>query len=321
MLPSCSLSCSSRSSTEPSNRDRDRQCAYACIVIDRELRLELPFNITEIDRASHLRTDEAWLQATLKDPASGVLDVYGATKVPLLSEDALDWRSVAAGDDTLIFLGLRADGSAMFACDAGDEEPPKRSLGQMREVGPSLVDPEGAAAIQAIALTSWHRRHGHCSVCGARTDMGEAGHTRHCANCGNDHYPRMDPAVIMLVTDGERCVLGRRAAAPGGRWSTLAGYVEPGEAPESAVVREVFEESGLRVTEVQYRGSQPWPFPSSLMLAFEAHAEYQALVPSPEHQEVRWFSRAEIVEGLADGTMTIPPPISAGHHLIQSFLR
>jgi NAD+ diphosphatase len=286
-----------------------------------DLLLSLPFFHTTMDRAAHLRTDEAYLRAALKDPESRMVEVCGATRVAVLDDSHLDWRPLESSDvEALTFLGLDESGSALFSIDIGDEEREGRTFAQLREIGVGLGDVDAAAALEAVALTSWHRRHQHCAVCGARTLIAEAGHTRTCPDCGADHYPRMDPAVIMLVTDGERCVLGQRVGAPGGRWSTLAGYVEPGESPEAAVVREVMEESGLVVTNVAYLGAQPWPFPSSLMLAYQADVAYQPLVLSSEHQAVRWFSREEIRAGLADGTIMIPGPISAGHHLIHRFI-
>lgn len=288
---------------------------------DRDLFLSLPFSGTAFDRAGHLRTDEHWLAGALKEPSSRVLELCLAAKVPVLAKGELSWIALDADDPReLVFLGLDGAGAALFSVDIGDDEPEGSKFAHMRDVAMSLPEADAAAAIEAIALTSWHRRHRHCAVCGAATTANEAGHTRHCPSCDAEHYPRMDPAVIMLVTDGEACVLGRRIGAPEGRWSTLAGYVEPGEAPEAAVAREVYEESGLLVTEVHYRGSQPWPFPSSLMLAFEARAPRLPLVVSSEHQEVRWFTRDEVAEGLDTETITIPPPISAGHHLIKSWL-
>jgi NAD+ diphosphatase len=179
---------------------------------------------------------------------------------------------------------------------------------------------EADAAIEAVALYTWHRRHPYCSMCGAPSAPAEGGHTRHCDACGTDHFPRTDPAVIMLVSDGDRCVLGRRVGAPEGRWSTLAGFVEPGETPEGAVRREVFEEVGILVDSVRYRGAQPWPFPSSLMLAYEAHAPFGELRGNDEHHEVRWFTKAELAEGMESGSLTLPGPVSAGHALIRSFL-
>ncbi len=284
--------------------------------------LDLPFARGALDLAGELRTDDAFLKSALEEPSSRVLVVCGATKVPIDAEGGLEWQSLDGRvADELILLGRDESGRALFSIDVGDDEPPGLRFVAMRDVAESLRDLEANAAIAAIAIANWHRRHRFCAMCGAPTAPSEAGHVRHCGSCGADHYPRMDPAVIMLVTDGERCVLGRRAGAPEGRWSTLAGYVEPGESPEAAVVREVFEESGLSATEVTYRGSQPWPFPSSLMLAYEARAEHRPIVVSAEHQDVRWWTRDEIRDGLASGTLTIPPPISAGHHLIMSFIR
>jgi NAD+ diphosphatase len=169
----------------------------------------------------------------------------------------------------------------------------------------------------AVALLNWHRRHRFCSNCGARSESREAGHIRRCPACGTEHHPRTDPVVIMLVCDGDRVVLGRQAHWPTGRYSALAGFVEPGESLEEAVAREVREECGARVTDVRYRSSQPWPFPTSLMLGF--HARWIAGEPAigdEELEDVRWFTRDEI----AGGGVKLPPPEAIARRLIDEWL-
>lgn len=284
-------------------------------------RISLAFNDLPLDRLADRRKDEPWIKALIADPNSRLLTVHEGDRVPVDASGALAWRAVTEIDAgrELVFLGVDDDGRALFSCDdaLGAQGV---TVSPLREVGTGLSPIEAAAALQAVAISTWHRRHPRCAVCGAETVPIEAGHVRHCAQCETDHFPRMDPAVIMLVTNGERCVLGRRQGSPQGRWSTLAGYIDPGESAEAAVVREVFEEAGLTVREVRYRGSQPWPFPASLMMAFEASADDGEIVVSEEHHEVRWFERRELAEGIAGGSLTIAGPVSAGNFLIRSWL-
>jgi NAD+ diphosphatase len=170
---------------------------------------------------------------------------------------------------------------------------------------------------------NWHRRHPRCSVCGEPTDAAEAGYVRICPSCGATHHPRTDPVVIMLVTDGDRVLLGRQARWPPGRYSALAGFVEPGETLEEAVAREVREEAGVEVRDPHYVSSQPWPFPSSLMLGFTAeYAGGEAATRDDELEDVRWFSRSElevIRAGRSDG-LGLPPPIAIARRLIDGWL-
>ena len=183
-----------------------------------------------------------------------------------------------------------------------------------------LADAEAAALLHATGVIAWHRRHRHCASCGAATEPRAAGHERWCPSCGTTHFPRTDPVVVMLVTNGEACVLGQRRGAPDGRWSTLAGFVEPGESLEDAVVREVLEEVGLEVDGMTYIGSQPWPFPSALMSGFEATAPRQPLVGNDEHIQVRWFEREELRAAIASGAAQVPSAIVAGGYLIRRWL-
>jgi NAD+ diphosphatase len=187
----------------------------------------------------------------------------------------------------------------------------------------------------AAALLNWHRRHRFCSACGRESGLVEGGLTRLCPNCGAEHHPRTDPVVIMLVTDGDRLMLGRQATWPSGRYSALAGFVEPGEALEEAVKREVWEESGVRVGRPRYVDSQPWPFPASLMLGFSA--PYESGEPQrrdDELQDVRWFERAEIeaaaaqddnkddwgIPGDPGGPLRLPPTLAIARRLIDAWL-
>jgi NAD+ diphosphatase len=286
----------------------------------------LPFSLWSLDRFGEQRRDGEFMTEMSGHEQARLLLVIEGSKVPVGDDGSLSWIPLASAraGEPLVFLGRDDEDRPIFARAALDIEIEQKEAGgqyaQLREIGTQLADCDAAAAVQAVALAAWHARTANCVRCGGATAVEDAGHLRRCLECGESHFPRTDPAVIMLVTDGERCVLGRRTGAPEGRWSTLAGYVEAGESLESAVVREVREEVGLRVTGLSYRGSQPWPFPASLMVAFEATADYAPLTLNDEHQEVQWFTRDEVVAGLASGEMTVPGPISAGRFLIESWL-
>jgi NAD+ diphosphatase len=219
------------------------------------------------------------------------------------------------------FLGVGDDGTA-YAATVGTL-PPRigaRPL-DLREVGALLDDRDAGLLTHAVALANWHRTHVRCPRCGAETVPALGGHVRRCGADQSEHFPRTDPAVIMLVHDGaDRCVLGRQPAWPHSMFSTLAGFVEPGEAAEAAVAREVAEEVGLHVTDVRFQASQPWPFPSSLMLGFTARAVDEEIVLSgAELAEARWFTRAELSRGDSDD-VRLPPPVSIAWRLITDWL-
>ena len=194
---------------------------------------------------------------------------------------------------------------------------------ELRSVADTLDDVQRSAALTAVALDNWHAAHPFCPRCGGGTEVTRAGWVRRCLLDGSEHFPRTDPAVITLVIDDAgRALLGRRAIWPQGWYSTLAGFVEPGETFEQAVVREVFEEAGVRVpvTGVTYRATQPWPFPSSIMIAFTAHAPAQPTRPDgDEIAETVWLSREDFRERAAAGLVRIPPRISVAHHLIADW--
>jgi NAD+ diphosphatase len=283
------------------------------------------------------RTDEAWLAQRLADPSShavvatdeGVL-VDGAAPL-LVPLTALD------GSGEPVLLGVDGEG-AVFAVDPGHAAAAALGAGGelrgLREVAARAATADAGLLAYAVALLNWHRRHRFCANCGAPTEPAEAGHVRACPRCGAVHHPRTDPVVITLVHDGERVLLGRQAAWPAGRYSALAGFVEPGESLEEAVAREIDEEAGVAVREVRYRSSQPWPFPASLMLGFEAtYAGGEPHTRDGELQDVRWVSRAELAraaaeegdgwsapEGAGDGELVLPPPLAIARRLVDAWL-
>lgn len=279
-----------------------------------------------LDRAGDRRTDDDWVAARVADPASRALVV--GPEGPLVADTPSGIEPVrlplADVDGDLLLLGLE-DGTALFAADhAKHPQSGARTIG-LREAGAALDQRDGALIAYAAGLLNWHRRHPHCGVCGATTELGEAGHVRRCPNCGAVHHPRTDPVVIMIVTDGDRILLGRQPAWPPGRYSALAGFVEPGESLEEAVAREVGEEAGVEVTNIRYVSSQPWPFPDSLMLGFTAeYAGGEAGVRDQELDDVRWFTRDELraaaTWGAADGDLHLPPPLAIARRLIDGWL-
>ena len=270
-----------------------------------------------LDRAPLERRRPDWLAARRADRGARSL---------VLSERGLwleDGRLVLVppnGDS--VFLGLSGE-RPLFAQDAGDSEPGRGRPAGLREAATELPADEAALAAYAGSLLAWHRRHRFCANCGEPTEHADGGHERHCPACDAHHFPRTDPVVIVRVVDGARLLLGRQARWPEGRFSVLAGFVEPGETLEEAVRREVREESSVEVGEVAYVASQPWPFPSSLMIGFHAVAN-GGPEPRPrdgELSEVRWFSRGE-VEAAAAGSSEIglSPPYSISRRLIDGWL-
>ena len=191
----------------------------------------------------------------------------------------------------------------------------------LRQAGPLLGDRDAGLFTHAVALANWHARHTHCPRCGAETVPAPAGHARRCPVDGSEHFPRIDPAVIMLVTDeADRCLLARNRAWPPHRVSILAGFVEAGESAEQAVAREVAEETGVEVAEISYLGSQPWPMPQSLMLGFRAVAGNTDIhVDADEIAEANWYSREELAAAIASGTIRLPPPVSIAHRIIETW--
>jgi NAD+ diphosphatase len=225
-------------------------------------------------------------------------------------------------DGSEVFLGLVEKGP-LFASDVGAAEPQRGRPAGLRDAAADLPADEAALAAYAAALLGWHRRHRFCANCGAATDIVDAGHERRCPVCEAHHFPRTDPVVIVRVTDGaQRLLLGRAPHWPPGRYSLLAGFVEPGETLEDAVRREVLEESAIELGEVGYVASQPWPFPSSLMLGFEARAKAgEPRAADDELEDVRWFERSEIEAAAAGrGELKLAPPYAIARRLIDAWL-
>ena len=278
------------------------------------------FSGSPVDRAGARRTDAGWVGERLADPGSRtVLVTEGGVVV---EGDRLARVPLDGGEP--ILLGLEDDGSALFAVELGDRDaPPGTTVAGLRDAAGFLSQSEGGLVAQATGLVNWHRRHPRCSVCGSATEIAEAGYVRHCPSCGAMHHPRTDPVVIMLVTDEDRALLGRQARWPPGRYSALAGVGEPGESLEEAVAREVREEAGVEVRAPRYLSSQPWPFPSSLMLGFIAeYAGGEVSARDHELVDVRWFSRDELLairDGRRDG-LHMPPPIAIARGLIDWWL-
>ncbi|MFI5731878.1 NAD(+) diphosphatase [Kribbella sp. NPDC051587] len=272
-----------------------------------------------LDRAADRRRDEDWLEKAWAAPDTQVVVVAGDKLRVTADRTALDLIAPAeAPEGVRVFLGI--DGGAVFAVLTPGEAD--ESFAGLREIGGVLGDREAGMAVHVIGLANWHAVHTHCANCGEHTVVIEAGHVRECPNCGLHHFPRSDPAIIVLVTDDEdRALLGRNEAWPEGRYSTLAGFVEPGESLEAAVRREVFEESGVVIGEdIQYAGSQPWPLPSSLMLGFYAKATGTDIdVDGDEIAEARWFTREDLRALVEAGTMALPGNISISRRLIEGW--
>jgi NAD+ diphosphatase len=286
------------------------------------------------DRAAALRRDQAWIDERLRDPATRFTPVWELKN--LFAADggpSVRWLNTAEaapllGAGTAVFLGMDG-GAAHFAIEVGHADPADvaRVAGaefqELRRHGAALEAREAGMLALARGMMHWHARHRFCGVCGEPTEARDAGHLRACTSpaCGAIHFPRTDPAVIMRVTHEDRVLLGRQASWDPGRYSTLAGFVEPGESLEDAVAREVMEETGVPLRSVRYHSSQPWPFPASLMVGFTAQADDDRItVDHDELEDARWFTRDEYRRGLADGTILPSSPISISYRLVFDWL-
>ena len=281
-----------------------------------------------LDRASHRREDPDWFATALSDPGSRVLAVWNSRNVVTdTTAPQAAYLELAQLPDTnrdgaeLILLGHYGKRS-MFAFEFEGVDAPPLAAGMrfedLRMVAALMPAEEAGLLSYARAMILWRRRHRFCGTCGAPTIAGKGGHVRVCTNpaCRHEEFPRIDPAIIVLISDGERALLGRQASWPVGRYSTIAGFVEPGESLEDAVAREVLEETGVQVDAIEYHSSQPWPFPSSLMLGFTAHAVTTEIhLRDQELEDARWFTRAQ----LASGTPQVPPSVSISFGLIESW--
>ncbi len=291
-----------------------------------------------LDRVDQRRADTAYIESLVSDPACVIVPVWRAMHLVAAEAEAVWLRRSEAGHlvelaRESVFLGLRGE-TAYLAVDLSHLEAPEQdpvlasrgSFQDLRTVGPVMDRRDSAILAYARGLAHWHARHGFCGVCGSATVSEKAGHQRRCSNpdCAAVHFPRTDPAVIMLVHDGgDRCVLGRQPIWPPGMHSTLAGFVEPGESLEEAVAREIHEEVGLKVAvpDVAYHSSQPWPFPSSIMLGFYARADFGNLETADDELEsAAWFSRDELHASPEDERFKLPRRDSIARRLIEDWL-
>jgi NAD+ diphosphatase len=288
----------------------------------------------EVDRSTARRGDAEWLAAAWANPRTRVLVVDDGQALVRFAGDGSRAELAfvparRAPDGVRFLLGVDADGVVYFGVAAPlarpeaeqDPGPGARAI-SLRQAGPLLSDRDAGLMTEAVALANWHSTHTHCPRDGAATEPVLAGHARRCVSDESEHFPRLDPAVIMLVTDpDDRCLLARNAMWPERRVSILAGFVEPGESAEQAVAREVHEETGIVVGDARYVGSQPWPMPHSLMLGFRARATggLEITVDSYEIAEAHWFSRDELRAAIASGEIRLPPPVSIAHRIIESW--
>jgi NAD+ diphosphatase len=289
-----------------------------------------PF-LPPLDRAAHLRKDGAYLEARLAERETVLVPVWrnkvlvarGSTPHPA-SVSVGDAPTFVSPDVELVWLGLLGN-KACFAVDLSERDQPlhatlseSAAFEDLRVAG-NLIHPSDFGILAfARGILHWHRQQRFCGRCAAPTRVREGGHVRECAPCESKHFPRTDPAVMILVTSGDRCLLARQPGFPAGMFSALAGFVEPGESVEDCVLREAREEVGLEVGELRYFRSQSWPFPQSLMIGFNARAASEAFVlDRDELEDARWFSRQELRD--AQGFF-YPPPVSLAHHMIQAFI-
>ena len=305
------------------------------------IRDEAPFE--PVDRAAQRRKDDAFVDDALRNPGTRLVVLRagrhllhapgtGQGQARALLPRLADAPGLAAllDERPWVLLGTTAD-AAVLAIDLGENEDESAAafdpgslgggFGELRAAAATLPATELAILVHARALINWRRRHRFCGVCGAPCRPIEAGHTMECTNCGTHHFPRTDPAVIMLVEHEGRALLARSARFESRMLSVLAGFVEPGESLEQAVAREVHEECGIRVTDIAYRASQPWPFPASIMLGFTARAIDDTItIDDDEIVEAAWFTRADIADRERLG-FSIPPRFSIARQLIDEWCR
>lgn len=286
-----------------------------------------------LDRASDRRSDSDWLARKLEAPGARAIVLWQGQPLlrpgpELVFIEAALAAQLAGGPEPLLFLGLDGE-DAVFALEmAGEADPalgPLQGFGEfseMRAAAQVLPIPVTGLLSASRSLFEWRRRHRYCSACGQASDVIDGGWKRRCPACKTEHFPRVDPCVIMLPVFGDRCLVGRQAAWVVNRYSALAGFLEPGESIEEACAREVKEEAGLTVTAVHYRSSQPWPYPSNLMIGLVAEvSDDQATPDLTELESVRWLTKGQAL-ALVDGTapdMTAPPPFAIANRLIRDW--
>ena len=273
-----------------------------------------------LDRCANQRSDEDWLTRLRHQPSTR--HIYMSGDKTFISEGKLQ-TFPGANTPECVLLGVDADGTGWFASAAHANE----NLMDLRSLAVAGVLPQGELAIlaQARSLLHWHERHGFCANCGVKTEMRDAGYRRHCAACATDHFPRTDPVIIIAVRRRTRMLLGRQSVWPDGMYSTLAGFMEPGETIEEAARREVFEEAGIRVGDIRFHANQPWPFPSSLMIGLIGEALNDDIIVDPRSLKRRAGLNAKKFKSMLDKThpqgLNAPLPLAIAHHLIRTCLQ
>lgn len=278
-------------------------------------RAPLAFTVNPLDRGGNYRADPGWISSRVDAEETRFLALRNGA--PLLQNGHILWlhpreQMGLEPDGEAVFLGTEG-GAPRFAVEVcGEAEPRAGGFEDVRGAAHKLPPEEAGVIAHARSLLEWRKRHVFCAVCGAQTRQADGGARRQCTSCGAEHFPRVDPVAIMWVTHNGEALLGRQSPWPAGMYSALAGFVEPGETLEEACRRETFEETGVRVGAVRYVESQPWPFPSSLMIGLSAQAESHEIVIDPrEIEDARWFSREDIAAALAGGGGDLVMPDSA----------
>lgn len=273
-----------------------------------------------LDRAAVFRGDPDWIAKKRAEPTAKLLRLNG-DKVRI-EAGALHYETSI--DEEAIFLGIGADGHAVFA---GESVVPLDNAQDLRSLAIEAKLPASDLAMlaQARSLLHWHQRRRYCSHCAHELQMKDGGYRRHCPHCSADHFPRTDPVVIIIVRSGDDVLLGRQSSWPMGRYSALAGFMEPGETIEEAARREVFEETGIRVGDIRYVASQPWPYPSSLMIGLIGEAlNRDIVIDEKEIEQARWFGKAEAQAMLDERhpeALSVPPPMAIAHKILIEALR
>ena len=282
--------------------------------------LKLPLAVAEVDRSAHLRSDEAYIKSAW--PNALVLQ-FISEKFVSHSNQLTFVNGASLGEydsQSDYFLGVK-DGENFFLRHLNDETLTSE-FKSLRAIGSFLSPRDIGLAVHAQGLANWHSKHPRCSLCGGPTAVVLAGAVRRCPADQSEHYPRTDGAIIVLIKDDkDQVLLGRQKVWPKHRFSTFAGFVEPGESFEHCVIREVREEAGVELTKINYLGSQPWPFPASLMIAFEAvtNTPELARADGDEIEEIRWFSREDMKAAIADKSLILPLEISVARQMINAW--
>lgn len=288
----------------------------------------------QINRQSEWRDDDRWVQRQLDEPSARFIPLSRVSNLihrstlglslPLLRRSQLPLDPASATQ--FAYLGtwktyqIFTIGLTKEQADSLEAAADAHSFTDLRMTAPMLEADQASLGAYARGIAYWQHRHRFCGVCGERNRRLSAGFRMKCTQCGASHFPRVDPAMIVAVHWQDQILLGRQASWDPGRYSTLAGFVEPGESLEDAVIREVAEESGVKVASARYHSSQPWPFPSSLMVGFLAEAASPDLAVGDELEDARWFSLDDIKSGLRSGALRLPPPLSISHRLIEHWL-